>query len=84
MNYFGFSFENLFGKTLFENALNSAILLHPENEMTMVIFYEYDSETNGVIYYENEENWGSQYLPKEEVRQLYLGYRKNGYKPVVI
>lgn len=84
MNYFGFSFEDMFGKTLFENALNSAILLHPEDEKTMVIFYEYDSETNGVIYYENEENWGSQYLPKEEVWQLYLGYRKNGYRPVAI
>ena len=83
MNYFGFAFEDFFGKAL-NDALTSAILLHPEDEKTIVIFYEYDSMTNGVIYYENEENWGSQYLPKEEVRQLYLGYRKNGYKPVVL
>lgn len=79
--YFGFSFDDLFGKAL-TNALDSIILLHPKEDGTMVIFFEYDTETNGVIYYENEDNWGSQYLPKDEVRQLYLDYRGNGYVPV--
>lgn len=83
MNYFTLSIDNLIGKIL-NDAFDSAILLHPEDERTLVIFYEYDSQTNGIIYYENEENWGSQYLPKEEVWDFYLDCRNKGYKPARI
>jgi len=80
VNYFGFSLDNLFGK-IFNDAFNSAILLHPDDERTMVIFSLYDGENNMVIYYDNIDDWGYQILPKEEVKNLYLDFRKNQYIP---
>jgi len=83
-HYYNFFFggeeaiNNIFKKA----ALDSAVLLHPENKDIMVIFYVYDNNTNGIIYYENEENWDLQYLPKEDVRKMYMDYRKNDYEPV--
>jgi len=34
-----------------------------------------------VIYYDNIDDWGYQILPKEEVKNLYLDFRKNQYIP---
>lgn len=85
MNYyysFFFGDNEKINDIFLKAAVNSAVLLHPENKNIMVIFYVYDSTINGIIYYENEENWDLQYLPKEDTRKMYIDYRKNGYEPI--
>jgi len=81
--YFGFSFDDLVDNIALKSNY-SLILTHPQDNNKIIIFYEYDQETNGIIYYENEENWDYQLLPKEETNRFYLDCRKNDYIPLKI
>ena len=76
MNYFGFNLNDFY-----DQKNQSMILVNKDDPNSMVIFSLYDGENNMVIYYDNIDDWGYQILQKEEVKNLYLDFRKNQYIP---
>lgn len=76
MNYFGFNLNDFY-----DQKNQSMILVNKDDPNSMVIFSLHDGENNMVIYYDNIDDWGYQILPKEEVKNLYLDFRKNQYIP---
>lgn len=76
MNYFGFNLNDFY-----DQKNQSMILVNKDDPNSIVIFSLYDGENNMVIYYDNIDDWGYQILPKEEVKNLYLDFRKNQYIP---
>lgn len=75
-NYFGFNLNDFY-----DQKNQSMILVNKDDPNSIVIFSLYDGENNMVIYYDNIDDWGYQILPKEEVKNLYLDFRKNQYIP---
>lgn len=76
-NYFGFNLNDFY-----DQKNKSMILTSNENPDSLVIFSLYDGKSNMVIYYDNPDDWGYQVLPKEEVKELYLDFRRNGFIPL--
>jgi len=76
VNYFGFNLNDFY-----DQKNQSMILVNKDDPNSMVIFSLHDGENNMVIYYDNIDDWGYQILPKEEVKNLYLDFRKNQYIP---